>query len=431
MELDPGTDFAGRFRVVRKIGSGGCGTVYEASALADGDRVALKVLHPEFVSHPTLRERFEQEAPIARSIPSDRVVQVYDAGVDGPSGCPWVALELLEGESLAALLEREPVPPKALVVSILEGLGDALGAAHQVGVIHADLKPENLFLVGPASAPRLKVLDFGIARMLKAGRTSTKVTTEMGTPAWSAPEQFRRGAKLRPSTDAWSLGLLAFQLLTGHHYLRNADTFLTALLHEILHEPLPLASARAESLGVEGLLPPGFDPWFRLCVARDQDERFQHGRAAMTALLGLLRSAPDPEVPLPLPPLRFRPESAETLPRAGNRLSGVGALLDGHDYAAAQQLLDEAASSSPAIWALRGECALGLGRYDEAVLCWSEAIARAPSEAGYLHGRARVFEAQGLEAAARADRALASVLEHAGPRQGPTVAQVCPRSEVG
>lgn len=420
MELQPGQTFSGRFRIVRLLGGGGFGEVHEAEELKDGARVALKVLHQEMVSHPTLRERFEQEARITTLFKSPHVVTVIDAGVDAATGRPWVAFELLSGETLAARLAREPVLDGAFATALFTQLGEAIGAAHQAGVIHADLKPENLFLTGPQSAPTLKVLDFGIARMLKAGRTSTKVTTEMGSPAWTAPEQFFRGAKLRPSTDVWPLGLLAFRALAGVHYLLNAgeDGQVIACIGEICANELPPASVRARELGVAQRLPADFDRWFQHCVVRQPEERFQHGRAAVNALLALLRPRVGvaATVALTTPPISPWRVSGGTVAVPTRVLPAVLELLDRQDYAKARHALGAPTQGdSPAeVWALRGECDMALGRYDDAVDDWSNAIACAPTVGAYLYGRSFAFQAQGRMAAANADAAVAASLGYAG-----------------
>ncbi len=423
MELQAGQIFSGRFRLVRSLGGGGFGEVHEAEELKDGTRIALKVLHQEMVSHPTLRERFEQESRITSLFKSPYVVTVVDAGVDAATGRPWVAFELLSGETLATRLTREPALDAALVSHLFAQLGEAIGAAHQAGVIHADLKPENLFLTGPTSAPTLKVLDFGIARMLKAGRTSTKVTTEMGSPGWTAPEQFLRGAKLRASTDVWPLGLLAFRALAGVHYLLNAgeDGQVIPCIAEICVNELPAASARAQELGVEKRLPADFDRWFRHCVVRQPDERFQHGRAAVNALLALLRpkSTVAATVALTEPPISPWRVSGGTVAIPTRVVPAVLELLDRQDYAKARHALESSSQgdASAEVWALRGECDLALGRYDDAVDDWSNAIARGPTVGAYLYGRSLAFEAQGRMAAAKADAVLAAALGHEGARQ--------------
>jgi len=428
MELQAGAVFAGRFRLVRVLGVGGFGEVHEAEELRDGARVALKVLHAEMVAHPTARERFEQEARVTSSFRSAHVVTVIDAGVDGATCRPWVAFEMLTGETLDARLKREPILSRALLARLFEQLGDALGAAHQAGVIHADVKPENLFLVGPVDAPVLKVLDFGIARMLKAGRTSTQVTTEMGSPEWTGPEQFQRGAKLRPSTDVWPLGLIAFRALTGAHYLRSAgpDAQLMPLLTEICGLPLSAASERARELGAAHRLPVDFDRWFCHCVVRAPEERFQHARAAVTALLELL--APRAGVPATVV-LSQAPASPWAALRGTVSLpeGTMAAVLDrlaSGEWSAARASLDATLAQgeeSAELWALRGECDHRLGRYDEAVDDWSRAIVRAPAASAYLHGRALAFEAMGMPHAARADLAA---LGHEASRQRLTVWQV-------
>jgi len=418
MELQPGQVFGGRFRIVRRLGGGSFGEVHEAQELRDGSPLALKVLHPALISHPTLRERFEQEARITSLFKNPHVVALADAGVDSATGRPWVAFELLYGETLAARMEREPSMDRAGIEMLFAQLGAAIGAAHQAGVVHNDLKPENLFLTGPRDRPTLKVLDFGISRLVKAGRTSTKVTTEMGTPAWTAPEQFVRGAGLRPSTDVWPIGMLAFALFTGRHYLRSVDADGDTMnaIYEICMGELPGATARAREMGVDAKLPEGFDAWFRHCVVREPERRFQHARAAVNALLSVLRPAKRvaPTVEFAEPPSIPLEVRDATIVRSYPIASAADALTRG-DYDTVRSALIEAVAGDDApaeVWALRARCDTALGRYDDAVDAWSLAIERAPAMAAYIFERGLVFEAQGRAALARADNVLAAALGH-------------------
>lgn len=422
--LQAGEVFASRFWVVRALDDGGFGEVCEALDANSNAPVALKVLHREMISHPSLRERFEQESRITSLFSSPYVTAVIDAGVDKATERPWVAFELLSGETLATRLKRESALTPKLVSALFAQLGLALGAAHQAGVVHADVKPANLFLTGSPEAPLLKVLDFGISRVLRAGRTSTKVTTLVGSPEWTAPEQFVRGARLRASTDVWPLGMIAFRALTGAHYLRNGgeDSAVMPCLREIVTGDLPPASERARELGVAARLPPAFDAWFRHCVTRVPDERFQHARAATDALQTALRPLTNcaPTVELREPPQPFQGARQETVHLSNESLPEVRTLLGRSDYSAARERLDAAVSSGNAdaeAWALRGECDLRLGRYDDAVEDWSEAIALAPGVGDYLVGRSAVFEAQGKHGAARADLTLAAVMGHEGAKE--------------
>src|SRR5688572_19878197 len=170
----PGTVFGGEFKIVRALSSGGMGAVYIAEQASTGKTRALKLMHPELVADAKLRERFEQEARVGALIASDHVVQVIAAGIDPATGAPWMAMELLEGEDLADYLRRRGALPVDEVREIFRQLCHALGAAHAAGIVHRDMKPENIFLAKTRSASGevcVKVLDFGIAKVVAESKT--------------------------------------------------------------------------------------------------------------------------------------------------------------------------------------------------------------------------------------------------------------------
>ncbi len=300
-ELLPGVVVGGDFRVVQPLSAGGMGAVYVAEQLSTGKRRALKVMHPSLVVDPGLRERFAQEARVGSLVQSDHVVQVVGAGVDPVLGAPWLAMELLEGENLASYVARRgPLGPHELF-DILRPVCHALGAAHAAGVVHRDVKPENVFLARTQStaAPEVvKVLDFGIAKLIAQAQATQ--TSMMGTPLWMAPEQSDTLGRISPATDVWAVGLMAFWLLTGRHYWKSAshsNASVHALLREILFEPVSAPSARVAELGLPMVLPAGFDAWFLRCLAREPSQRFPDAHQAMQALESPASSAPLPSSP--------------------------------------------------------------------------------------------------------------------------------------
>ncbi|MEZ4408207.1 MAG: serine/threonine-protein kinase [Polyangiales bacterium] len=299
--LSAGMVFAGDFVVQRALAEGGMGAVYVALQRSTGKERALKVMHPNLAASPASRERFVQEARVGSQIDSDHVVEVVGAGVDAETGMPWLAMELLQGEELSKRLERGPLPVDE-AREVFDQLCDALGKAHARGVVHRDLKPENVFI---ATARRrgvpftLKILDFGIAKILKENQTAATVTTAIGSPLWMSPEQGDSNAKLRPATDVWALGLIAFAVLTGKVYWRqgNSETpSLQAILTEVMVMPLVPPSQRAAEMGVGALIPPGFDEWFMGCVQRDPTQRFTDANVAWTALSSVLGTGARPMV---------------------------------------------------------------------------------------------------------------------------------------
>jgi tRNA A-37 threonylcarbamoyl transferase component Bud32 len=339
--LDSGAIVAGQYRVVRRLAEGGMGAVYVAEQLSTGRERALKVMKPELVDDAKSVERFVLEARVGSKIDSDHVVEVVGAGVD--AGQPWLAMELLSGETLRERVEREgPLAPDR-AREVFAQLGHALSRAHRAGLVHRDLKPENLFLATPRreGVPfTVKLLDFGIAKLVQeAARNTMSGTQSIGSPLWMAPEQ-ANAQDISPATDVWALGLLAFYALTGLSYWKAAKSGvnMTGLLVEILIDPLEPPSVRAASLGAKAELSQAFDRWFARCVARDPSGRYRDASEATSALLALFEersstlAAPAPAEVVP-EPVRRRPSEAHKRPSgllwAGIALAviGIGAIV--------------------------------------------------------------------------------------------------------
>ncbi|MFO0603999.1 MAG: protein kinase [Polyangiales bacterium] len=305
-ELGEGTLFAGDLRILRRIARGGMGTVYEAEQLSTGRRRALKILHRAQALDERQRQRFLQEARITSRIESEHIVDVVVAGADASTGTFWIAMELLDGETLAERLMRlapgAPLPD-AESWRILTQLSRGLARAHAQGVVHRDLKPANVFLA-KGDPFTVKLLDFGIAHLLDDDVDSSE--GPLGTPLWMAPEQARRG-EITPTADIWAAGLLGFRLFAGRSYwlsARKPVVEMSSLLAEMLDRPLPRASERAEALGCPRRLPDGFDGWFARCVARDPGLRF---RSADEMAIALQQIVPDVNA---MPVIEYTPASA-------------------------------------------------------------------------------------------------------------------------
>jgi len=289
-EVPYGTVVGNDYMVVRPLNRGSMGALYVAEQLSTASMRALKILRREYVSDPTLYKRFEREAQVAAKIPSEHVAQTIAAGVDGKLDVPWIAMELLEGQNLGDHVEEHGPVPTEKVREILEQLCHALAAAHKMGIVHRDLKPANVFLseAKRVGAPTVvKVLDFGIAKIL--AESVTLQGAPLGTPSWMAPEQ-TIGDPATAATDVWALGLLAFYMLTGRPFWRASlqPDNQVAVMREILHDPIPIAWARAIELGVADKIPDGFNEWFAQCVARKPGDRFVTAKAAYAALANAL-----------------------------------------------------------------------------------------------------------------------------------------------
>ncbi|AUX39861.1 hypothetical protein SOCE26_012560 [Sorangium cellulosum] len=211
----PGLHVTPHIRLVRPLGRGGMSSVWVAEHLGLRTHVVVKFLSDALAQSPEMVARFQREAALASQVKSPHVVQMIDHGL-APNGVPYIAMELLEGRDLRQLLaERGPLAPHE-VVAILWQVAKALGRAHERGVVHRDIKPDNLFLCDVGHGELfVKVLDFGIAKVGAAsdlGATRTGVT--LGTPYYMSPEQVM-GAKVDARADVWSLGVVAYECMTG------------------------------------------------------------------------------------------------------------------------------------------------------------------------------------------------------------------------
>ena len=208
--------FADRFRIGALLGSGAMGRVYAATDLATGTDVALKVLHGEGAKDPEVIARFAREAEILRALGHPAIVRVHAVG-SAERGRPWLAMELLHGETLKERLRRGPYADPYAIVPVISALSDALAAAHAQGVVHRDLKPENIVLLASApgsTAPACKVLDFGLSRLVGSSKL-TRTGTLMGTPRYMAPELIRSVEAADHRVDQFSAGVILFEMLTG------------------------------------------------------------------------------------------------------------------------------------------------------------------------------------------------------------------------
>jgi eukaryotic-like serine/threonine-protein kinase len=212
-----GDVIAGKYRIERIAGEGGMGVVYAAEHLMLRKRVAVKVLLPEAATSDAVVERFTREAQAAARIQSDHVARVMDAG-SLASGAPFLVMEYLEGCDLEELIELQGTLPPSEVVDIMLQSLEALAHSHAVGIVHRDLKPANLFLAcRPDGGSVIKMLDFGISKSVQS-RPGDKVLTGqavLGSPVYMSPEQLRNAKELDGRADLWSLGVVAYELLTG------------------------------------------------------------------------------------------------------------------------------------------------------------------------------------------------------------------------
>ncbi|HET6583169.1 MAG TPA: serine/threonine-protein kinase [Nannocystaceae bacterium] len=312
--LAPGTSFAGDFRVLAPLAEGGMGSVYRAEQLSTHKLRALKIVHGRLLEDERSRARFLREATIGASIASEHVVEVISAGIDAATELPYLVMELLEGADLGTVVRNHGRLSVGELAAAMRQLCHGMGAAHQVKVVHRDLKPENIYVAYPRHAGAkftVKILDFGIARIAQESTTAATLTGSVGSPLWMAPEQINSEA-IVPATDVWALGLLAFWALVGQPYWRTARSerlTVQALFVEQLFREIEPASARADEIGMAQAIPPGFDDWFRHCVARPPGERFADANAAWSAFAQAVDPGLDPLVSLLPPPDKPWPSS--------------------------------------------------------------------------------------------------------------------------
>jgi len=218
MKLRPGNLVADRYEVIRLIGEGGMGSVYEAKHKEIEKRVALKILNRELCNSAEIFKRFKQEAKIAGSIGHLNICEVLDFGVT-EDGLAFLVMEYLEGESLRSIIEREGRLPIDVSLEIIKQVLDGLEEVHGRGIVHRDLKPENIFITNvKGHGLVVKILDFGISKIRMPGSgsmTMTKTGAMMGTPYYMSPEQIRGSKDVDHRTDIYSCGVILYEMVTG------------------------------------------------------------------------------------------------------------------------------------------------------------------------------------------------------------------------
>jgi tetratricopeptide (TPR) repeat protein len=270
--LSIGQVLAGRFQILAELGQGGMGRVYRAHDFELGEAVAIKMLLGQRDDGSVDAERLLREVQICRKITHPNVVRVFDLGRH--QGWIFIIMELLEGQTLADVIDSGTRPPLAQVRTILSEIASGLQEAHNLGVVHRDLKPENVIL----TATRLKILDFGIARMSGFDKRLTQVGFALGSPLYMSPEQIQ-GIAIDSRSDLYSLGVLAFALLTGREPFDGANSTAIAIQH--LQQPPPdLQTLRPG-------LPEGWSDLVAKLLAKRPEERFQSAQDVIGALAPL------------------------------------------------------------------------------------------------------------------------------------------------
>jgi serine/threonine protein kinase len=292
----------GPYEVVAKLGEGGMGQVYRARDTRLGPDVAVKVLPPAFADDPDRRARFEREAQAVATLSHPNIVAIHDTGVH--QGQVFVVMELLAGQTLRERIAAGPIAARK-AVEIAVQIARGLGAAHGKGIVHLDLKPDNVFLRDDG---QVKILDFGLARQAGSaegsGATTTVAGTDpgtvIGTVGYMAPEQVR-GQIVDARADLFAFGAVLYEMVTGRRAFQRetaADT-MTAILTQ---DPPELAGSRPD-------LSPALDRIIRHCLEKNANERFQSARDvafALDALSGTGSATSLHSGAVPAAPLRTR-----------------------------------------------------------------------------------------------------------------------------
>jgi eukaryotic-like serine/threonine-protein kinase len=274
--LEPSDSMVGsvleqRYEIVRKIGQGGMGAVYEATHKLIGKRVAVKVLLDKYAQKDQIVARLEQEARLASSIGHANIIDITDFGQTA-DGRTFVVMEFLEGESLGALIARGGRLDPTRAVGIARQVASALGAAHQKGILHRDIKPENVFLLRRGEDDFVKVVDFGISKSLRpeSGDDSPRLTQTgmvLGTPLYMSPEQARGDDELDHRIDIYALGVILYEMVTAEVPFRGTN-YLNILSQVLADEPPPPAQLNPEvSADLEAVI--------LKALEKDRAERYQ------------------------------------------------------------------------------------------------------------------------------------------------------------
>ncbi|QSQ16019.1 serine/threonine-protein kinase [Myxococcus landrumensis] len=292
-----GTLLGQRYELRQRIGVGAMGLVYEAARVDDGDEVAIKVLQQHLVDDPAILARFKREAHATVGLSDPHLVQVKDFQCN-PDEPPFMVMELLRGQTLHLLLKQQGPMPVARAAALAIQTLSALGTAHRAGVIHRDIKPDNLFVTSTEAGETVKVLDFGVARMLNeddAAAVGAEAGAWVGTPSFMAPEQVRC-KPVDARADLYSLGACVFQMVTGRQPIDVADT--VALFSAIVERVPPLATELRPDV------PEAFSQLLAKALHKNPAERFTSAEEMARALEPWAAPAPAPA------PVEVAPELA-------------------------------------------------------------------------------------------------------------------------
>lgn len=393
----PGEVIANRYQLISKLGEGGMGSVWRAEHVTLRSPVALKFIEASIAQSEEASARFMREAQSAAALRSTHVVQIFDYGID--RDVPYIAMELLVGDSLRDRMDKVRLAPRQLA-DVMTQVCRAMSKAHEAGVVHRDLKPDNIFLVSEDDQEICKVLDFGIAKVSDNGlngvSSATRTGTIMGTPYYMSPEQAQGNRTVDYRADLWALAIIVFECVTGSVPFQSDA--LGDLILRICVRPIP----RPSELGP---VPPGFDEWFERASNRDPTLRFQSARefadslrmvlgVSFSDVAGAGSSAAQPWGQTPFPGAHSATPDAAPAPGFRLTTNGHAAAALGQSSAALRQSEPPITSASPGgsawkLWlgaaALISVSVLALGIYAVAQpRASAPAVAQAPSAGAAL-----------------------------------------------
>jgi serine/threonine-protein kinase len=299
-----GKTVGGKYELIRLVGQGGMGAVYEGRNNSTLKRCAVKVLlSPDLARNDGMVKRFFREARASSIIESDHIVQIYDSGSDPQSGFPYMVMELLQGEDLEGMLRRFGALHPVLAAKVMLQSAMGLARAHEQGIVHRDIKPANLFVTRREMGDLVvKLLDFGIAKvkMESFSETSaglTRTGSMLGTPLYMSPEQAKGAANIDARSDVWSLGVVLYECLSGGLPYSDASS-LGELMVSIITCDIPLLQDKAP------WVPPELAEVAHRAMSRDINRRFQNAGEMRDALNALVTDGPriTPEMVAPVPP---------------------------------------------------------------------------------------------------------------------------------
>ena len=302
-----GTILEGRYRIIRQLGEGGMGVVYEGEHVAIEKRFAIKVLKEEVSGQSEVVARFRQEARSASRIGHPNIVDVTDFG-ETPNGQAFFVMELMDGHDLALLLAREKALPVQRAVAIIRQVLKALDAAHKQGIVHRDMKPENIFLAKRGGEEVAKILDFGIAKITgtaKKGQRLTQAGMIFGTPTYMSPEQ-AQGKDPDNGTDIYSVGVILWEMLAGRPPF-TGENYMDVLSQHVFAQPPPLNEANP---GIS--IPPGLEQVVLRAMAKERWARYQTAGEMLADIEKTLRSEPLGQ-PAPAPVVKEPPTTRKVL----------------------------------------------------------------------------------------------------------------------